>query len=477
MHIHKVDIKNFRLLKDVSLYLEERTTVMVGRNNSGKTSLTELFRRLSSDRSPAFRLEDFSLSVYERFWDAFALQEEGQDEETIREALPIIEVELSISYDKNAQSLGPLSEFIIDLDPECTEALVVIRYQLKDGELGILFDDISFDEDDPESRKRAVFFRAMRDRVPKLYRTNVVAVDPNDPTNEKSIELSRFQSLMQSGFISAQRGLDDVTYRDKGVLSKVLEALCSTAMSDAASPQDRDIARSLEDAVGTIQQSIDEDFNRQLQALLPALSLFGYPGLGDPGLLTETSLDLNRLLTDHTKVHYAGVSGINLPEAYNGLGTRNLIFILLKLFEFFKSFMARQAAPAVHLVFIEEPEVHLHPQMQEVFISQLSNIVEAFSERFNDGNPWPVQFIVTTHSSHVANRAPFTSIRYFLASPDERLVSACSTQIKDLRTEFGGSSREDREFLHKYMTLTRCDLLFAALCASMSDTTLFDNLG
>jgi predicted ATP-dependent endonuclease of OLD family len=462
MHIHKIDIKNFRLLRKVSLCLEERTTVMVGRNNSGKTSFSELFRRLMSDRSPTFRLEDFSLSVYERFWSAFVLKREGQDEDDIRKVLPIIEVKLTISYNQNAPSLGPLSEFIIDLNPECAEALIVFRYQLKEGELDTLFEDIGFNQDDSESQQKTSFFRTMRDRVPKQYKLSVIAVDPNDPTNEKHMDLPRFQNLVQSGFINAQRGLDDVTSRDRGVLSQVLETLCKTAMSDTATPQDRDIAASLENAVHTVQTSIDEDFSGQLQALLPALSLFGYPGLGDPGLLTETALDVRRLLTNHTTVHCAGVSGINLPEAYNGLGARNLIFILFKLFEFFKAYMARQTSPAIHIVFIEEPEVHLHPQMQEVFISQLSNIADTFSRKFNEGNPWPVQFVVTTHSSHVANRAPFTSIRYFLSTPDEHINSICSTRIKDLRVGLGGPSQtEDREFLHKYMTLTRCDLLFA----------------
>lgn len=461
MHIQKIDIRNFRLLKEVSLCLEEGTTVMVGRNNSGKTSLAELFRRLLSDRAPTFRLEDFSLSVYEQFWNAFVLKCNDQDEEEIRKVLPIIEVKLTINY-RDVSNLAPLSDFIIELNPECAEALIVIRYQLKERELDALFENIGFEQDDSEDQQKTIFFRTMKDRVPRYYKLSVLSVDPNDLTNEKRIELSRFQDLMQSGFINAQRGLDDVTSRDRGVLSKVLETLCNTAMSDAAPPQDRDIATRLEGAVHTVQTSIDDEFSDQLQALLPALSLFGYPGLGDPGLLTETALDVNRLLTNHTTVHCAGVSGINLPEAYNGLGARNLIFILFKLFEFFKSFMAMQTSPAIHLVFIEEPEVHLHPQMQEVFISQLGNIADTFSEKFNEGKPWPVQFVVTTHSSHVANRAPFTSIRYFLSTPDEHIDSVCSTQIKDLRTELGGPSQaEDREFLQKYMTLTRCDLLFA----------------
>jgi Predicted ATP-dependent endonuclease of the OLD family len=42
MKIKTIQIQNFRLLKNVTLSLEDNTTVIVGRNNSGKTSLTEV---------------------------------------------------------------------------------------------------------------------------------------------------------------------------------------------------------------------------------------------------------------------------------------------------------------------------------------------------------------------------------------------------------------------------------------------------
>lgn len=44
MHLKKIVIKNFRLLHDVYLLREEQTTVIVRRNNSGNTSLTEVMR-------------------------------------------------------------------------------------------------------------------------------------------------------------------------------------------------------------------------------------------------------------------------------------------------------------------------------------------------------------------------------------------------------------------------------------------------
>ena len=56
MRISQVEIKNFRLLADVELVLEDQTTVIVGRNNSGKTSLSEVMRRLLSDGNVAFQL-------------------------------------------------------------------------------------------------------------------------------------------------------------------------------------------------------------------------------------------------------------------------------------------------------------------------------------------------------------------------------------------------------------------------------------
>ena len=62
---------------------------------------------------------------------------------------------------------------------------------------------------------------------------------------------------------------------------------------------------------------------------MPTLRTFGYPGLDGSELETETRLDVERLLSRHTKVRYAGHHGILLPESHTGLGIRNLIFILL----------------------------------------------------------------------------------------------------------------------------------------------------
>jgi predicted ATP-dependent endonuclease of OLD family len=435
--------------------------VIVGRNNSGKTSLTELFRRLLADSTPSFRMEDFSLSAHESFWKAFRAKLDGKTEDEIRKLFPVIEVKLTIAYEKSAPNLGFLGDCIIDLDSNCDQAVVQIRHELREGEIATFFADMKVDASKTELEQKTTFCRAIRDSVSKLYSCSVQAVDPADPTNTKNLDWATLRAVLASGFINAQRGLDDVTSKDRDVLGKVLEELFKSAKSESANAKDQGVAEQLESAVQGIQTSIDTGFNAQLQELLPAFNLFGYPGFADPSLCTETTLDVERLLTNHTKVHYAGVNGVNLPEAYNGLGARNLIFILLKLLEFYKAFLIQKTVPGVYLVFIEEPEVHLHPQMQEVFIAQLSRIATEFAKTIGNGRIWPVQFVVTTHSSHMANRAEFASMRYFLVRGDGSSANFRSTVIKDLRAGLGGTPPENLEFLHKYMTLTRCDLLFA----------------
>jgi putative ATP-dependent endonuclease of OLD family len=462
MHLKQIEVKNFRLLYDAKLLLESRTTVIVGRNNSGKTSLTEVMRRLLSDASPSFSLEDFSFCCYDDFWNSHLRKSKGEGEAEIRKILPAIEVRLRFSYQEDEQ-LGLLSELVVDLDPDCTEGLAIVRYALKDGKLPELFGD--FAETDEDARPE--FFRLLRDRIPSLYETTLVAVDPNDETNERGIERSTLRKLCGGGFISAQRGLDDASQKERVVIGKVLESLFSTAKSNTDDKDSYAVAQELEIAVKSIQDKIGDDFNEKLDQLLPALSLFGYPGLNDPKLLTETTLDVAKLLTNHTKVRYTGSNGIHLPEAYYGLGTRNIILILLQLREFFKHYLAMEPRPSVHLVFIEEPEVHLHPQMQEVFIRKIGDIAAAFNEE--TGESWPVQFVVSTHSSHVANEAHFETIRYFLASSDKS--GTISTKIKDLRKGLADKPEPDRTFLHQYLTLTRCDLFFADKAVLIEGTT------
>ena len=277
MRLKGTEVKNFRLLQEAALLLEKETTVIVGRNNSGKTSLTEVFSRILRENNPSFRLEDFACASHGCFCDAFVQHQGGADADKVRSLLPSIEVKLRFACEIG-EELGPLGDFVIDLDPNCTEALVVVRYSIGLGSIPALFSELN----DTDEKKKPSFFRSLRDRIPALYQASIAAVDPNDPSNERSMAPASLRLLVANNFISAQRGLDDVSQKERVVIGRVLENLFSTAKSNGEDATGHSIAEQLEVAVKDIQDRIGVDFNEELDKLLPALSLFGYPGLTDP---------------------------------------------------------------------------------------------------------------------------------------------------------------------------------------------------
>lgn len=73
-----VCVEGFRLLERVEIAIENDTTVIVGRNNSGKTSLAEVFDRFLGEQPGRFRLEDFAAAVRPKFLSAKALRDAEQ---------------------------------------------------------------------------------------------------------------------------------------------------------------------------------------------------------------------------------------------------------------------------------------------------------------------------------------------------------------------------------------------------------------
>ena len=127
----------------------------------------------------------------------------------------------------------------------------------------------------------------------------------------------------------------------------------------------------------------------------------------------------------------------------NGLGYNNLIFMAVVLSE-----LAKNADAAFRGLIVEEPEAHLHPQLQSVLLRYLSNIESAQDEK-------PVQVFVTSHSPNFASIADLSSI----VSLTENNGSVESFHPRDVIFEKG-----KREKLERYLDVTRAELFFARRC-------------
>jgi len=82
----------------------------------------------------------------------------------------------------------------------------------------------------------------------------------------------------------------------------------------------------------------------------------------------------------------------------NGLGFNNLIFMAVVLSE-----LAKNPEASYRGLIIEEPEAHLHPQLQAILLSYLGTIKAVEGEK-------PVQLFVTSHSPNFASIADLKSL-------------------------------------------------------------------
>jgi len=449
MVVKEVRIRNYRLLKDITLSFDERSTLIVGRNNTGKTSLAEIFRSFLSPSGPKIKYEDFNQLCLSEFEGAFTALKEDKSEDEIRLLMPTIELELLVDYTENADSYGGLGDFIVDIDEGIFETKILASYELKNGKIKDFFQGL-----DPAEPK--LYFKELKISIARYFEANLYAIEPSNDSNRVKLEFNKLNKLLLSEVINAQRGLDDETHNEKDVLGKSLGNIFNSSASEGAPKEFKEKSEKINSVVKELQNKIDTDFQDKVKELLPVLSIFGYPGLQDTDLSVSTSLNVKSLLESNSKVFYQKSENFTLPETYNGLGFRNLIFILFRIYEFFREYQSAEVTLKGHIIFIEEPEAHLHPQMQEVFIRQLDAIIEEFQKTFNNKVRWPVQFIISTHSSHIANEAEFSKVRYFLSK------DVSQTSVKDLGDAFKEKeSKVDKEFLHKYLTLTKCDLYFA----------------
>jgi putative ATP-dependent endonuclease of OLD family len=132
----------------------------------------------------------------------------------------------------------------------------------------------------------------------------------------------------------------------------------------------------------------------------------------------------------------------SFPIHYQGMGTRSLGTFFT--FWAFTEWRQKQAKTnAMHpLMALEEPETHLHPQAQRALFRQIKKM--------------PGQRIVTTHSPYVCSQAEIAQMRHFCKQGEETIVS-------QVEVGPGGDAlkSEDLRKIDRQVMNTRGDMIFA----------------
>ena len=216
-------------------------------------------------------------------------------------------------------------------------------------------------------------------------------------------------------------------------------------------------------ALAESEAMLNDHLQRVFEPTLDRLSALGYPGLSNPRLLIKSALNPATIMSSHdgARVHYAfedpqgGMEPLTLPDRYSGLGYKNLIYMVVELLDLHSQWMeVEENRPPLHLIFIEEPEAHLHAQLQQVFIRKVLDILTIRGE---DRAHYSTQLAVTTHSPHILYERGFRPVRYFRRSSGVEQIS----EVLNLSAFYEETENPTRDFLARYLKLTHCDLFFA----------------
>jgi putative ATP-dependent endonuclease of OLD family len=462
-----VVIRNFRRLERVAIDFEEKETVFVGSNNSGKTSATAAFHCFLGRKD--FRVHDFSVS------QVSAIDSFGEGGET--NGLPTIELDLWFSIDPAHISFGRAFTLLPELSDELEKVGIRLKYQPRDpGKMQAAY-WVAYPASENDGRRTQTLSQFLG-RDSNLKQHYEIAYYSLDDRGEDTVETQLdskdgkllLRDLLRVDFVDAQRSMDDNEVNRSNRLSTAFAAFYKKNLEQAEAEQ------SAYQVIDENNLRLTEHYATHFSGLMEVIQGLGVPSINDRVLKIVSSLSPLVALQGNTDLLYIDADRQHeLPESYNGLGFKNLIYMAIQISHFHLQWMrTEQNRPICQLIFIEEPEVHLHAQVQQTFIANIWAIISNAANAAEQADLVP-QFVVSTHSSHILDTVDFEKVRYFerceLAGEDRQMVTTLNaSRVHSLRkftpepVEVEGrqiDSQEAKRFLLRYLKLTHCDLFFA----------------
>jgi putative ATP-dependent endonuclease of OLD family len=384
MHLSKLEVENFRQFENFSIEFNKGLNLLVGENNAGKSSVIDAVR-IALDTTSA---EWVSIQDTDFLSGKSELQIKLQFLAlSVRESGIFLE---HLTTEKNTEQVNE-SRLYITLTAKLTrnfsKKTQYIKTEIHSGKNG----------DGP------IIEREIRDYLATTYLK---------PLRDADAELKAGRSSRLSQILGSNSSLAGDTVATK----RIIELLTIASNDIQADP-----------SIQTAQSSIANLLNAltfKSNVFSPALSLLGSKTYAEMSE-SERSFALKSILEKLTlELDATGIK--------HGLGYSSLLFMATELM------LIKQEEEQYPLLLVEEPEAHLHPQLQLKFIKYLR---EENSE---------LQCILSTHSPVLASKAPLQS-----------LILMQDGKAFPLRKGHTALEPDDYIFLEKFLDSTKANMFFA----------------
>jgi len=392
MFLKKIEIKNYRCIRDATIHFNKGVNILVGENNSGKTTVLDALR-------------------------------------------------ICLSYGKQKRDIwvSP-SDFHLDKNnPEAETGNIEFHlfFEIEDDvEAGIYYDFLSVDDDDTQELQLHFRYYIEERNGIKKVRYNVWGGNNEGQSITPNV-LDLIYFIHLDALRDAVQHLRPVRGNRLGELFAKIET--DEQKQEALSGRFREVLDSNEDWNTLIEQG-EQKINEHLKEttingkeqnveidFLP----FEFRKIVD-NLRMQIPVYSKDVLKNEKKQKYF--------ELYqNGLGYNNLIYIATVLGDLKRQKELEKEAYVALL--IEEPEAHLHPQLQNIFFNYLNKL-----------NKIGFQIFVSSHSPTITAKADLDSL--IVLQEQENKITSLSIVKSNL-------DDNNKKYLEKFLDVTKCQLFFA----------------
>ena len=478
MKLNKIAIKNYRQFHNTDICLDNIISILAGPNNSGKTSLVELCRNLFEQNFYSINYSDINVHSYyknkleliEKIIDIYQennsknIFSDNLEKIFLEYVVNSIEVQIQIDYNEQDDIVN-FANYMMELDITNNSFYFIYRYEFnkkifikqivenfekfsKDilhyNELTSLYNSSTKEEEKNKIKEKQQSAKnCIIDRYFNESFENKFYFCDKEYKNEIKMDSSEFKSLFHFIRINADRNLSDEKSNNNYLISQNLldiisndenwQNLIKTVPNDMlslfkATNIESEIIKKSTDSLNPIMAELEHTKD----------CIIGLPHLE----LSLTDENIIKFIKNSTIAKYK-YDNYAFEEQVQGLGISNLIYIHIQLEKFKNKFNNK----VINFFVIEEPEAHMHPQMQRVLIKYLNDYF---------GNQ-KIQGLITTHSNEIIKVSEMQKVRVIRSS--ETLLS---NKIFDLNQFINNLSNKDTvQFYSLLFRINYSDLIFA----------------
>ncbi|HGF5137056.1 TPA: ATP-dependent endonuclease [Vibrio parahaemolyticus] len=430
------------------------TTLIVGKNNVGKTTITTALKHVVNDEG--ITGNKFNYNYLRKLLISY--NEASIIDGTIESPYIGFTLSIGLDADPNLFSINNISDFIDvdDFENEESDKTIKIRvtYEVKE---------------DADYRERVSSFICTCDEKQlspeikfrefiKLISSEVKFVKKLYDIEGSEISDSKFRvsDLIDIKVINAS--LDDGSRTLSDVFNKIIKYKLGLE-------ENRTERNKIEDNIFTVNTDITNMVGAQHNIAVNDI-VGSITDKKNMEVSLRSNLDFSSMFNKIIDYEFKE-KGNFIPEDQFGLGYKNLMKIIGQLIEYIEKYESDKTHNKVNVICVEEPENYMHPQMQEVFIKNIDDAINMLLNKTN--KKINSQLILTTHSSHILNSKIHTSntfdnINYLTNSNtgDTKSIPLNDSNISGVDSkEAKKLNIEDLNFLKKHIKFKVSDVFFA----------------